>query len=312
MKKVLITDDVHPSLIENFKSLAYVVDYFPDIILEEVKKIIIEYEGLIVNSKIIVDKDFIDQAKQLRFIGRLGSGMEIIDQVYAKTKGIGVFSSPEGNRNAVAEHAMAMLLALSNNITKSDQEVRKFIWNREENRGFEIEGKTIGIIGYGHTGKCFAEKLQGWNVNILVHDKYKTGFVNPDLNIYESTLEKLLKDSDIISLHLPLTEETFHYVNDEMLTNMKTGSILINTSRGKIVDTLALIEVLKSGHLKGACLDVFENEKPENYNVKEKMMYESLFKFKNIILTPHIAGWTQESKEKLSKILFKKILLFLV
>jgi D-3-phosphoglycerate dehydrogenase len=312
MKKVLITEDVHASLIENFERLSYIVDYNPDITYEEVKKIINEYEGLIVNSKILVNKEFIDLASQLKFIGRLGSGMEIIDQVYAKTKGIGVFNSPEGNRNAVAEHAMAMLLALSNNIIKADQEVRKFIWHREENRGFELEGKTIGIIGFGHTGKSFAEKLQGWNVNILVHDKYKTGFSNPDKNIYESSKERLLRDSDIISLHLPLTEETFHYANLEMLSSMKTGSVLINTSRGKILDTKALIEVLKSDHLKGACLDVFENEKPENYNVKEKMIYEDLLKFKNIIVTPHIAGWTKESKEKLSKILFEKILLFQV
>ncbi len=310
MKKVLITDDVHPLLIQNFKDLAYIVDYYPDISLEEVKQIIPEYEGLIVNSKIIVDKAFIDQAKQLKFIGRLGSGMEIIDQPYAKLKGIGVFSSPEGNRNAVAEHAMAMLLALNNNIIKADQEVRQFIWKREENRGIELEGKTIGIIGYGHTGMSFAQKLKGWEVNILAHDKYKTGFSNPELNINETTKEKLIEDSDIISLHLPLTEETFHYANPNMLSTMKSGAVLVNTSRGKVVDTLALIEVLKSGHLRGACLDVFENEKPENYTGEEKKMYEELLKFKNIIVSPHIAGWTMESKEKLAKILFEKILLF--
>ncbi|HMG17021.1 MAG TPA: NAD(P)-dependent oxidoreductase [Saprospiraceae bacterium] len=311
MKKVLITDDVHPDLIHKFENISYKVDYYPEISLEEVKSIIHDYEGLIVNSKILVDKDFIDRAHSLKFIGRLGSGMEIIDQTYAKQKGIGVFSSPEGNRNAVAEHAMAMLLALGNNIIKADQEVRKFIWNRQENRGFELEGKTIGIIGFGHTGRTFAQKLQGWNVNILVYDKYLTGFSDHSFNVYESSKETVLEKSNIISLHLPLTEETFHYVDHEMLNKMKRRSVLINTSRGKIVDTLALIEVLKSGHLKGACLDVFENEKPENYNTQEKKVYEELLKLKNIIVTPHIAGWTLESKEKLSKILFEKILLFL-
>ena len=311
MEKVLITDDVHPQLIQKFEDIGFKVDYCPEISYEEVKNSIHNYEGLIVNSKILANKEFIDLAVKLKFIGRLGSGMEIIDQTYAKSKGIGVFSSPEGNRNAVAEHAMAMLLALSNNIIKADREVREFIWKREENRGFELEGKTIGIIGYGHTGKSFAQKLQGWNVTLLVHDKYKTGFSEPNLNIYETSKEELIKKSDIISLHLPLTQETFHYADHTMLHLMKRGSILINTSRGKVVDTMALIQMLKNDHLKGACLDVFENEKPEFYTQDEKMMYSELLKFSNLIVTPHVAGWTIESKEKLSNVLFEKILSYL-
>lgn len=311
MEKVLITDDVHPQLIQKFVDLGFKVDYYPEISYEEVKSSIHNYEGLIVNSKILVNKAFIDVAVKLKFIGRLGSGMEIIDQAYAKSKGIGVFSSPEGNRNAVAEHAMAMLLALSNNIIKADREVREFIWKREENRGFELEAKTIGIIGYGHTGKSFANKLQGWNVTLLVHDKYKTGFSEPNLNIHETSKEELIKKSDIISLHLPLTEETFHYADHSMMEQMKIGSILINTSRGKVVDTMALIQMLKNGHLKGACLDVFENEKPEFYTQDEKKMYAELLKFSNLIVTPHVAGWTIESKEKLSNVLFEKILSYL-
>lgn len=311
MDSILITDAVHSDLIDKFRVIGFKVDYLPDITYEEVKRSIKDYKGLIINSKILVDKQFIDLATNLKFVGRLGSGMEIIDQEYAKEKDIAVFNSPEGNRNAVAEHAFAMLLALNNNIIKADKEVKEFIWNREENRGFELEGKTIGIIGYGHTGKTFASKFRGWNVKIMVHDKYLTGFSEADLNVEESTKENILKDADIISLHLPLTIETLHYVNAEFLRSMKKSAVLINTSRGKIINTKDLVEILDQGHLRGVCLDVFENENPKTYSEEEQKLYSQLLKFRNIIVSPHIAGWTFESKEKLSLVLFEKILYFL-
>ena len=311
MERILITDAVHPLLIEKFRGLGYEVDYQPDILYEEVKDIIDQYVGLIINSKILVDKEFIDKSTKLIFIGRLGSGMEIINQVYAKEKGIAVFNSPEGNRNAVAEHAFAMLLALNNHLIQADKEVKAGIWNREENRGFELEGKTIGIIGYGHTGKSFSAKFCGWNTKLLVHDKYLNSFTDLNLNLHEASKEQIIAEADIISLHLPLTVETLHYVNEEFLSRMKKNAVLINTSRGKIINTKDLVKILDEGHLRGVCLDVFENENPKIYTGEEKKLYAQLLNFKNIIATPHVAGWTFESKEKLSMVLFEKIKSFL-
>lgn len=311
MNKVLVTDLVHDLLLDGFKAAGFEVDYFPDISYEEVCSIIGNYYGLIVNSKIFVNKSFIDAARNLKFVGRLGSGMEIIDREYAAGKGIAVFNSPEGNCNAVAEHALGMLLALANNLIVADTEVRNFQWRREQNRGFEIDGKTIGVIGYGYTGQAFVRKLLSWDVNILVHDKYKTNIDTHSGKIGIVGLQEILNKADIISLHLPLTDETKGYAGKEFFDAWKKPGILINTSRGKVVDTAALIEALEDKKLNGACLDVFENEKPELYTEEEKKMYSSLFNQKKLVVSPHIAGWTIESKEKLSQMLLDKIIFFL-
>ena len=311
MKKILITDLVHDLLIEGFEKAGYTVDYFPDIRYDEVCRIISNYFGLIVNSKILVDKEFIDKAVRLTFVGRLGSGMEIIDRQYAEHRGIGVFNSPEGNCNAVAEHALGMLLALANNLVCTDREVREFVWKREKNRGFEIDGKSIGIIGYGYTGMAFAKKLLSWDVELLVHDKYKTHIDTQSGRIKVVEKAELLKYADIISLHLPLTSETVSFVDEKFIEQWEKKGVLINTSRGKVVKTTALLSALDRGELQGVCLDVFENEKPETYSADEKIFYENLFRHKNSIFSPHIAGWTIESKEKLSKTLLNKILFFI-
>ncbi len=308
MKKVLITDGVHDLLIKGFEKEGFQVDYNPNISLSEVKSIIGEYQGAIINSKIIVDREMLDKATKLKFIGRLGSGMEIIDQPYAKEKGVAVFSAPEGNRNAVAEHALGMLLSLANNLNQGDREVRDFHWDREKNRGFEIMGKTIGIIGFGHTGSCFAKKLSGMGMRILAYDKYKYDYTYPFDYVEKTDLKTIQKESDIISFHLPLTNETKHFVNKNFISQCKKGVVLINTSRGNVIKTEDLILSLEDGSIGGAGLDVFENEKPHTFTVEEKQQYSKLYQFDNVVLSPHVAGWTLESKQKLAKTLLTKIL----
>jgi D-3-phosphoglycerate dehydrogenase len=307
MGKVLITDDVHPLMIEGLQLRGYETDFQPDISLEVVKHSIHHYEGLIINSKILVDKDLLDRATQLTFVARLGSGMEIVDKPYAAAKGVAVFSSPEGNCNAVAEHALGMLLAFANNLVRSDREVRNFDWQREKNRGFELRGRTIGVIGFGHTGSTFASKLIGLGMDILVYDKYKTNYTTAFPYVKEVRLEQLQAEADIISFHLPLTTEVIHFMNDDFLNKCKSDLVVINTSRGKVIDTEVLLKGLKNKKISGACLDVFENEKVGTFSEIERSLYTELYGFDQVILSPHIAGWTQESKQQLSQILLEKI-----
>ena len=305
--KILITDKVHDVLNTRLKESGCEVNYDTSVDNKILDDIIHLYDGIIINSKIIMNKSRIDKGINLKFIGRLGSGLEIIDVDHAESKGIKVYNSPEGNRNAVAEHEMGMLLALLNNIVRADTEVRRFSWNREKNRGTEIRGKTIGIIGLGHTGCAFAEKLFNWGVRVISYDKYKTQFPSSVSFVEKTDLQTVITDSDIISLHLPLTEETYKLINDSFLRQCKHGVIISNTSRGQIVDTKALIDHLRSGHVGGACLDVFENEKPETFSDTEKELFSNLYELQNVVLTPHIAGWTHESLELIASVLFEKI-----
>ncbi|MBP7273695.1 MAG: hydroxyacid dehydrogenase [Saprospiraceae bacterium] len=307
MKKVLITDDVHPLLIEGLQTASYVCVYQPNITLQEVHDVIADYCGLIINSKIIVDKVLLDKATQLRFVARLGSGMEIVDKAYAAQRNVAVISSPQGNSNAVAEHALGMLLALTNNIVRADRQVRQHSWQREFNRGIELKGKTIGIIGFGHTGAAFAKKLAGMEVRVVAYDKYKQSYATAFDYVTEASLKEVLQQSDVISLHLPLTAETQYMVTSSWLAKCKAGVIIINTSRGNIVHTADVLAALRSGLVRGACLDVFENEKPNTFTEQENQLYTELYRLDNVILTPHIAGWTHESKQLLSKILLDEI-----
>ena len=306
--KVLITDGVHPMMIDAFKAMHFKVDYNPAMTLAEVHSVVHQYEGLIINSKIIIDESMVDKAINLKFIGRLGSGMEIINQPYAKSKGIAVYNSPSGNCNAVAEHAMGMLLALSNNLMKGNREVKANIWEREANRGFELKGKTVGIIGFGHTGRAFTEKLAGFDVKVLAYDKYKSGYTD-DLPYVEELddLTRMFEETDVISFHLPLTEECIGYANQSFFDQFKKEVVVINTSRGKVIPTDVLINTLESGQVFGACLDVFENEKPLTYSGAEYLQYEKLFSFNQVIVTPHVAGWTVQSKYNLAAILVDKV-----
>lgn len=307
ISKALITDYVHPSLIEGLEERGYVVDYDTSISMNNLPQIIHNYELIVINSKIKMFEDMIDRAILLKYICRLGSGLEIIDLEYAKVKGIHVINTPTGNNNAVAEHAMGMLLALSNNLIRSDKQVRQKIWQREENRGWELMGKTIGIIGFGHTGSQFAKKLSSWELNILSHDKYRKDYGQEWDFVSQVSLEDILKESDIISLHLPLTEETRNYVDWQFINRCKDKVIIINTSRGKVVNTKDLVEALERGRVGGACLDVFENEKPHTYSQSEINTYTRLYSMDNVVLSPHVAGWTKESLEKIAHVILEKI-----
>ncbi|MEL6989675.1 MAG: NAD(P)-dependent oxidoreductase, partial [Bacteroidota bacterium] len=266
------------------------------------------YIGIIINTKIKTDKSLMDKATKLEFVGRLGSGLDIIDLPYAKEKGIQIVNSPEGNCNAVAEHAIGMLLALQNNMTHGDREVRAFNWNREKNRGNEITGKTIGIIGFGHTGSALAKRLRGFDMRILAYDKYKVDYASPLDYAMESNLKQIQAESDYISFHLPLTEETHHMANASFFEDCQNCPVIINTSRGKVVDTRALLSAIKENKIAGACLDVFENEKVSTFTPEEKELYNSLYQLENVILTPHVAGWTHESKRKIAETLLEKLL----
>ncbi|MCH2021574.1 MAG: NAD(P)-binding domain-containing protein [Saprospiraceae bacterium] len=305
--KVLITDSVHKVLIEGLSDLGFSCDYMPSITLNEVLTIIHKYEGIVVNSKIIVDRLFLDKALRLKFIGRLGSGLEIIDLNYARKKNVVVLRSPDGNCDAVAEHVMGMLLALAINLKNSDAELRNKIWNREKNRGWEVKNKTIGILGFGYTGSAFARRLEGFGANVLAYDKYKSNYATDYPYVKETTIEQIFNKVDVLSLHLPSTEETKGLVDSKFFEKFAKPIVLINSSRGNIVCTADLLDALDSGLVSGACLDVFENEKADTYTDKEEFLYKNLFRRDNVLLTPHVAGWTVESKERLAKLLLDRI-----
>lgn len=306
--RVLITDGVHSVLIEGLTAAGYCCDYMPSISLEDVRAIIYQYQGIIINSKITVDRPFLDNATQLKFIGRLGSGLEIIDLEYAKVKKVAVHRAPDGNCDAVAEHAMGMLLSFAINLRRSDQQVRQNNWQREQNRGWELMGKTVGIIGFGYTGIALAKRLIGFGVRVLVYDKYKSNYAKEMPHVIETDMEQIQEEADVLSFHLPSTPETKGLVESDYWKKFKKPLVLINTSRGNIIDTKSLLEALDSGQIIGACLDVFENEKPITYTNEENLLFQDLFARENVLVTPHIAGWTVESKERLADLLLDRIM----
>lgn len=306
-KRILVTDHVHIHLLDGLKELDFGVVYEPDIPYLDIFPVLCNFDGIVINSKVKMTRELMLKSERLQFIARLGSGLDIIDLPAAKELGISVFSAPEGNRNAVAEHAMGMLLSLTNQLIQADQDVRNRSWDREARRGWEIEGKKIGIIGFGNNGSCFAEKLAGFGVEVLVYDKYKKDFSEPYSHVRECSLEYLQKESDIISLHVPLDNNTHYMIDGNFISNCKDGVIIINSARGKVIKMEALIEGLGSKKIGGVCLDVFENEKPHTYTENESVMYGKLHKFNNAIFSPHIAGWTHESKYKIANSLLKQI-----
>jgi D-3-phosphoglycerate dehydrogenase len=307
---VLFVDSTHDRLPEKLSQSGFNCDYKPDIKPEDIIKIIPKYDGIIIRSKIRIDKTIIDEAINLKFIGRVGAGLENIDVEYANQKGIKCFNSPEGNRDAVGEQALGMLLALFNNILKADFEVRGGKWIREGNRGLEIKGKTIGIIGYGNMGGAFAQRLKGFEANVIAYDKYKLDYSNE--YVTEKGLEDLFEQTDILSINVPLTEETQFMVNDEFINRFKKDIYIINTARGKVLKTEDLVKNMKSGKVLGAALDVLEYEQVsfENLHADNDLpeAFQYLINSKNVVLTPHIAGWTRESNIKLSEFLADKII----
>lgn len=307
---VLFVDSTHNKLPEKLTQAGFICDYNPDINPTEIINVISKYDGVIIRSKIKIDKNIIDHAKNLKFIGRVGAGLENIDVTYAVQKGIKCFNSPEGNRDAVGEQALGMLLTLFNNIIKSDSEVRNGKWIREGNRGLEIKGKTIGIIGYGNMGSAFAQRLKGFEANVIAYDKYKFNYSNEFIT--EKTMDDLFNQTDILSLHVPLTEETQFMVNNEYINRFKKDIYIINTSRGKVLKTDDLVKNMKTGKVLGAALDVLEYEQVsfENLHSANDLpeAFQYLIKSNKTVLTPHIAGWTHESNIKLSEFLADKII----
>ena len=306
--RILFLDTIHEHLASHLTRMDHECIDGSKLSREELLPQIADYDGIVIRSRIKLDKDLLDAAKNLRFAARAGAGMENIDVDYAKMLGIQCFNAPEGNRDAVAEHAIGMLLSLFNHINTADMEVRMGLWQREENRGIELLGRTVGIVGYGNTGQALAKRMAGFGVLAYAYDKYEKGF-SSDL-IIEINMESIFQEAEVVSLHVPLTLETYHMVNDEFFEKLNNPIYLINTSRGAVVDTDALVRAIESGKVLGACLDVLEFEKfnfeqIENEEFPTALQY--LIDSPKVILTPHVAGWTQESNAKIAHVLAEKI-----
>lgn len=302
-QKILIIDDLHPAFKEKAMALGFEVDDQPLITRAQTLEIIKDYVGIAVRTKFKIDAELFDEAPNLKFVARAGAGLDNIDEAAAKAKNIQLINAPEGNCDAVGEHAVGLLLALMNNFKKADTEIRNGIWDREGNRGYELKGKTVGLIGYGFMGKKMARKLAGFEVNVIAYDKYKTGF--SDAYAREVSMEEIVKHSDVLSLHIPLTNETRQMLNDEYFFHFKKPIFFINTARGEIVNTKAVLNAIKTGKILGAGLDVLEIEKFPA--LAEQTFYQELKTNEKVILTPHVAGWTFDSYRKISEVLAEKL-----
>jgi len=305
--KILHLDSIHPLLLNQLNELGFTNDEDYASSKDEIESKINTYDGIIIRSRFTIDKQFLDKATNLKFIGRVGAGLENIDCNYATKKEVHLISAPEGNRNAVGEHALGMLLSLFNKLNKADNEVRNGKWLREQNRGIELDGKTVGIIGYGNMGKSFAKKLKGFDVDVLCYDiQSNVG----DKNCKQVSLKEIQENADVLSLHTPQTSLTTNMINTTFINQFKKPFWLLNTARGKSVVTKDLVEALQKGKILGAGLDVLEYEKASFENLFTTEMpkaFKYLIQSENVILSPHVAGWTVESNQKLAQTIVDKI-----
>ena len=304
--KVLIVDQMHESILGLLEKYGFEVTYSPKITREELFEQIGSYDGIIIRSKTPLDRELLERATRLQFIGRAGAGLDQLDLDYLKERGVALFHAAKGNRDAVAEHAVGGLLALFNHLNQADQQVRKGIWDREGNRGVELKGKTVGIFGYGNMGKAFAKRLKGFGVSVFAYDKYKKDFGKK--GVQEVNWETLKQEADVLSIHVPLTAETRDFFTLEELKSFSKPFWLINTARGEVIRMETLNQALDQGILKGVVLDVLENEKFERFSSDQKLQFEQLAKRENVVFTPHVAGWTLESYQKINEVLVKQIL----
>ncbi len=303
---VLIAAPVDPVLLKGLADFGFECKTELNINDLNAPSLIRDCVGVITSTRLQLNRSLIDAATSLRWIGRMGSGMEVIDTVYASEKGINCYGSPEGNCNAVGEHALGMLLGLNHRIAWSNGQMRRNVWEREENRGIELEGMTVGIIGFGHTGASFARKLSGFDVRIIAYDKYHAERIPDGIENCEN-LEPIFENADIVSFHVPYSEETTRYFDIDFIDNMKKSFYLINTSRGNVVDTQALLQGIKQGKVKGACLDVFEYEPVTKAPSEFEYVVNQLIALPSVLVTPHIAGYTSNALYKMSKVLLTKI-----
>jgi D-3-phosphoglycerate dehydrogenase len=305
--KILFIDKVHEKLKNLLESEGNYCQLGHNLSKDEIKNIIANFDGIIIRSRFKIDKEFLSHCINLKFIARAGSGVENIDQKQAQQQNIKVFNAPEGNRQAVAEHCLAMLLNLFNKLNKSDNQVRNGIWEREENRGIELNGKTIAIIGYGNNGSAFAKILSGFNCNVITYDKYLKN-IDSQYAI-QVEMSEIFQQADVVSLHIPLTDETEFLVNQKFIDSFSKSFYLINSARGKCTNTSDILKGIKSNQILGACLDVHEYEKISFESIEDMPNdFKELLKSNKTIFSPHIAGWTHESNIKISEILFEKII----
>ena len=302
--KCLIINDMHPSIFQMMEDLSITVDYQPDLAQSKIAETIGKYDGLLVRGKKIT-KEIIDKAHSLKFIGRAGAGLDNIDIQAAEERGIQLFKAPEGNRDAVAEHTVGLILNILNKLRTADIEVRSFKWDREGNRGYELGGKTVGIIGYGYMGAAFSKRLIGFNCNVIAYDKYKKNYATKWTK--EASLSELFEETDILSIHVPLTSETHKMFDYSFFSKFKKNIIVINTARGEVLVLEDLLTAIKQGKVLGAGLDVLENEKLHALNEQQQNTFNKLIANENVLLSPHVGGWSHESHVRINQVLHDKI-----
>jgi len=302
---VLIIDEMHLSILGLLEKEGFQVTYSPEITRAQLLEKIGDYEGLIIRSKTPMDRELLEKATRLQFIGRAGAGLDQLDLDYLKARGVQLFHAAKGNRDAVAEHALGGILALFNHLVQADQQVRKGVWDREGNRGEELMGKTVGVFGFGNMGKAFSKRLKGFGVTVMAYDKYKKGFGSK--HVQEVSWDVVKKEADLLSIHVPLTDETRDFFTIEELRSFSKPFWLINTARGEVIRLETLNQALDEGILKGVVLDVLENEKFKRFTPGQREQFELLAQRENVLFSPHVAGWTVESYLKINLVLMKQI-----